>query len=65
MAIKRRGWSEWFIYDLKKLVEAVRRMAKHEFYSVLSSAQRENLVETQQEVIDELERIKTLCKGGK
>jgi len=62
MTNRKRSWSEWFIYDLKKIVAQTRKIGRAKSYLVLSPSQRENLAQTQQEVITELEHIKDLCK---
>ena len=60
--MKKRSWSEWFIYDLKKLKAQARRIGRNKSYLALSAQQRSNLADTQQEMIDELERIKEMVK---
>lgn len=57
-------WVRWFIYDQKKLIRQTRKIGRTKSYLVLRPEQRENLAQTMQDVIDELERIKKLCKKG-
>lgn len=62
MKVKKRGWSEWFVYDLKKIKSATRRMIKHRFFRVLTPPQKANLYETCVDVVDALEEVKAKVK---